>query len=243
MTLNISLQPEYIFSIYGFGITNTFFTSLLVTLFLTLLCVVFYFRKNTEKSLLLNILRIFMLELLKITDLITGDRELSKKALPIISTFFIFILSANLIELIPGFFGSFFIRTGSGEVSLLRSPDSDLTTTLALALFSVLAIQFFSMRSLGFFGYIKRFLNFSGPVKFILGFFELMSESIKILSFSFRLFGNIFAGEVLLLVIAFLIPFIIPVPFMMLEVFVGIIQAVIFSVLTLTFIKTSSIKQ
>jgi F-type H+-transporting ATPase subunit a len=113
---------------------------------------------------------------------------------------------------------------------------------VALALFSVLAIQFFSLRTLGFKGYIGRFLNFVNPIKFILGFFEVISESVKVLSFSFRLFGNIFAGEVLLLIIAFLIPYIIPLPFMILEVFVGIIQAFIFAVLTLTFIKTSTVR-
>ncbi len=240
--INIALQQEYIFSVFGLNITNTFFTSVLVSLGLILLSIFIYFKKNNEKGKLVNGMRVLMFELLKMVDAVTGDRKLSKKVLPLVATFFIFIITANLVSLVPGFLGSFLINTESGPVTVLKSPNSDLTTTLALALFSVFFIQFFSLRELGVKRYLGRFFNFTSPIKFILGFFEILSESVKILSFSFRLFGNIFAGEILLIIIAFLVPFIIPVPFMLLEVFVGIIQAFIFSILTLVFIKTSIVK-
>lgn len=240
--LDIGLRPEYIFSIFGLEITNTFFTSVLVTAALGALGIFFYCKKRNAKGIVINTLRIMVFELLKITDAVTQDRKLSKKILPLISTFFLFIVSANLLGLIPGFLGSFFIENAGKQISVLRSPNSDLTTTLALALFSVLAIQFFSVRALGANGYVKRFINFKSPITFILGFFEMISESVKVLSFSFRLFGNVFAGEVLLLIVAFLIPYIIPLPFMILEVFVGAIQAFIFAMLTLTFIKTSTMR-
>ena len=240
--INIGLQPEYILSIYGISLTNTFLTSVLVTTLLGIFGIVFYLKKQDHKNILINGMRILIFELLKLTDMVTEDRKLSKKILPLITTFFLFIVTANLLELLPGFLGSFFIKTPAGEFSVLRSPNSDLTTTVALALFSVFAIQFFSLQALGTKKYIGRFFNFTNPIKFILGFFEMISESVKILSFSFRLFGNIFAGEVLLLVIAFLIPYIIPLPFMILEVFVGIIQAFIFAILTLAFIKTSTMR-
>ncbi len=241
--INISLQPEYVLSILGLQLTNTFLTSILVTILLGILGIIFYLKRDNHKNIIINATRVLVFELLKLTDTVTQDRELSKKILPLITTFFLFIVTANLLALIPGFFGSFFINTPTGEFSVLRSPNSDLTTTVALALFSVFAIQFFSLQALGIKNYTKRFLNFTNPIKLILGFFEIISESVKILSFSFRLFGNIFAGEVLLLVIAFLVPYIIPLPFMILEVFVGIIQAFIFAILTLTFIKTSIIRQ
>ncbi len=240
--LNIGLHPEYIFSIFGLAITNTFFTSVLVTTMLGVLGIFFYYKKRNNKGVVINALRIMVFELLKITDAVTQDRKLSKKILPLISTFFLFIVSANLLGLIPGFLGSFFISVPGGKISILRSPNSDLTTTLALALFSVLAIQFFSVSALGAKRYVRRFINFKSPITFILGFFEMISESVKVLSFSFRLFGNVFAGEVLLLIVAFLIPYIIPLPFMILEVFVGAIQAFIFAMLTLTFIKTSTMR-
>ncbi len=240
--ININLQSEYILSIFGFLVTNTFLTSILVTVLLSSFGLIFYFKRDNHSNIFIKGMRIIVFELLKLVDMVTQDRELSKKIIPLIITFFIFIVTANLLALIPGFLGSFFIDTPSGNFSLLRSPDSDLTTTIALALFSVLAIQFFSLQALGVKKYIGRFVNFANPIKFILGFFEIISESVKVLSFSFRLFGNMFAGEVLLLVIAFLIPYIIPIPFMILEVFVGIIQAFIFTILTLTFIKTSTIR-
>lgn len=240
--LNIGLQPEYIGSIWGMSFTNTFLTSILVTVLLAIFGIFFYFKGQNHKNIVVNGIRILVYELLKLTDTVTENRELSKKILPLIATFFLFIVTANLLELVPGFLGSFFLETSQGKISLLRSPSSDLTTTLALAFFSVLAIQFFSLRVLGVKKYLRRFFNFTNPFKFILGFFEMISEGTKILSFSFRLFGNIFAGEVLLLVIAFLIPYIIPLPFMILEIFVGIIQAFIFAILTLTFIKTSIVR-
>ena len=240
--INIGLQPEYVLSILGISLTNTFLTSVLVTALLGVLGIVFYFKKQNCKNILISGIRILVFELLKLIDAVTHDRKLSKKILPLVATFFLFIVTANLLALVPGFLGSFFIDTPAGKFSVLRSPNSDLTTTAALALFSVLATQFFSLRVLGIKKYIGRFFNFTNPVKFILGFFEMISEGVKVLSFSFRLFGNIFAGEVLLLIIAFLVPYIIPLPFMILEVFVGIIQAFIFAVLTLTFIKTSTMR-
>jgi F-type H+-transporting ATPase subunit a len=240
--MNIELQPEYIISVFGVFITNTFLTSVLVTGLLAVFGTVFYLRRARHGGVAVNGLRILIFELLKLTDNVTGDRELSKKILPLIATFFLFIVTANLLSLIPGFLGSLFVATPEGSHSLLRSPNSDLTTTLALALFSVASIQYFSLSALGLKGYLMRFFNFTSPVAFIIGFFEMISESVKILSFSFRLFGNVFAGEVLLLVIAFLVPYIIPLPFIILEVFVGIIQAFIFAALTLTFIKTSTMR-
>lgn len=240
--LNINLQPEYILSVWGVFVTNTFLTSVLVTALLGILSVIFYIKKRDHKNAVINGMRVLIFELLKITDMVTRDRKLSKKILPLVATFFIFIVSANLLALIPGFLGSFFVKTPSGVFPVLRSPNGDLTTTLALAIFSVSAIQFFSMRALGLKRYVGRFLNFANPIQFILGFFEMISEGVKIVSFSFRLFGNVFAGEVLLLIIAFLVPYIMPLPFMILEVFVGIVQAFIFAMLTLTFIKTSTMR-
>ncbi len=238
--ININIEPEYIMSIFSWQITNTFFTAVLVSFLLIIFSIFFYFHKNNQ-SILVKGIRVLVYDLLKFIDIITRNRQLSKKFFPLIATFFLFIVLANLLALLPGFLGSFFIDNGHEKVPLLRSPNSDLSITLALALFAVASIQFFSLKSLGLGKYISQFINFSSPLKFILGFFEMISEGVKIFSFSFRLFGNVFAGEVLLLVIAFLVPYIIPLPFMILEVFVGIIQAFIFAMLTLTFIRKKEI--
>lgn len=112
--------------------------------------------------------------------------------------------------------------------------------TIALALISVLACQFFGIVACGFFKYVGKFINFKNPITFFVGILELISEVAKLISFSFRLFGNIFAGEVLLVVIAFLIPFVVPLPFMILELFVGFVQALVFAMLTLVFLKMAT---
>ena len=240
--INISLQSEYVLSIFGFMVTNTFLTAISVTAILGVLSLIFSVLRDRGESgnVFLRFWYIAIYEMLLLADNITGDRALSKKLLPLISTIFIFIFCTNLIALLPGFLGSFFLTTPEGVVfSLFRSPNSDLTTTLALALITVTAIQYFSIKTLGFGTYLKKFFNFSGFLPLVLGLFEGLSEALRVLSFSFRLFGNVFAGEVLLLVVAFLVPFILPVPFMTLEVFVGFIQAYIFCILTLTYIRIS----
>lgn len=119
-------------------------------------------------------------------------------------------------------------------VPVLRAATADLNTTVALALISVFAIQYFGYRELGF-HYTSRFIVLNNPIMFAVGILELVSEIAKVISFGFRLFGNIFAGEVLLTVIAFLIPFIAPLPFLAMELFVGMIQALVFSMLTAVF--------
>lgn len=238
MMPSITLQSQYVATVLGMGITNTLLSSILTSVVLVCLGIAFYQLRDNHRHLLVNALRVLIADLLALADSITGDRALSKRTLPLVATLLLFIGTANLLELVPGFLGSLSVETASGAVPLLRSPTSDLSTTLALALVSLFAIQYFSLRALGVRGYVRRFVNFNGAVDFVLGIFEIISESVKAVSFSFRLFGNMFAGEVLLIVITFLVPFVIPVPFMLLEVFVGVMQAFIFAILTLVFTRT-----
>ncbi|WP_129671094.1 F0F1 ATP synthase subunit A [Candidatus Chloroploca sp. Khr17] len=127
-------------------------------------------------------------------------------------------------------------QPGESIVELFRAPTADLNLTLALALIAVFAIEYFGFRALGV-GYLGKFFNVKGgAVGFIVGIFEFISEIARIPAFMFRLFGNIFAGEVLLIVMIFLLPLALPIPFYIFEVFVGFIQAFIFSVLTIAFI-------
>ncbi len=123
---------------------------------------------------------------------------------------------------------------------LFRGPTADLNTTLALALIAVVAVQYYGIASLGSKMYLSKFFNFTNPIYFYVGILELISETSRVISFAFRLFGNIFAGEVLIAVIAFLIPLIVPLPFMGLEVFVGFIQALVFAMLTAVFLSVAT---
>ncbi len=124
-------------------------------------------------------------------------------------------------------------------VPLFRAGTADLNTTIALALISVISTQVIGAKFLGL-AYFKKFVNFEGPIDWFVGVLETISEFSKIISFAFRLFGNIFAGEVLLTVIAYLIPIFLPMPFIGMEIFFGAIQAFIFSVLTLVFMNMAT---
>ena len=125
-------------------------------------------------------------------------------------------------------------------VPILRAPSSDLNVTLAFALWAVITIQVFGFQALGV-GYLTKFFNFrEGAMGFVIGLLELVSEFVRIIAFAFRLFGNIFAGEVVLVVMAFLFPYLLPLPFYGLELFVAFMQAVIFSVLTLVFMTLAT---
>ena len=128
-------------------------------------------------------------------------------------------------------------------IPFFRNANTGLNTTLALALVAMFFVEFWGIRSLGFFGYAGKFFNFSGFkrgittgfIDFFVGILEGISELARVISFTFRLFGNMFAGEILLFVMMFLIPLALAVPFYGLELFVGFIQATIFAVLTLMF--------
>ncbi len=195
---------------------------------------------------------------------ILGER--AEKMIPLLITFFLFILVANWIELFPGFdtvgviehvhkgmeghavrpVGPLlFLTHEKGEymlVPFLRAANTDLNVPLALALISVFMTQVYGVQALGW-GYFSRFINikaltsggFMGVMNFLVGLLETLSEFTKIISFGFRLFGNIFAGMVLLLVISSLVPFVVPVAFYILELFVGAVQALVFMMLTAAF--------
>ena len=156
---------------------------------------------------------------------------------PLIGAFFFFILLNNWSGLLPGI-GSVLYH----HSPILRAGTTDLNTTIALALISVIYTQFLGITHLGFGDYSKKFIDFSSPIAFFVGILEIISEFSKLISFSFRLFGNIFAGEVLITVLAFLVPVLLSFPFLLFEVFVGIIQAFVFSMLSAVLFKLAITK-
>jgi len=119
-------------------------------------------------------------------------------------------------------------------VPFFRGVYSDVNNTLALGIVAFLCIEFWGFQALGF-RYLGKFINFKSPIGAFVGFLELLSEFIRVISFAFRLFGNIFAGEVLVLMLTFLMPFLVVDLIYGLELFVGFIQAAVFALLTLVF--------
>jgi F-type H+-transporting ATPase subunit a len=192
-------------------------------------------RLNMIPGMMQNVFEMLVEGALGIMDSVLGDRRQSEKYFPLAFTVFLFILFSNWLGLLPGV-GSFVLTEGKESIPLLRSPASDLNFTLALALIAITFVNVASSQALGLKARLSTFFNFKGPIDFFVGILEIVSEFAKIISLSFRLFGNVFAGEVLLAIMAYLTPYLVPLPFMFLEIFVGFIQAFIFGMLTTVFV-------
>ncbi|OGG26808.1 ATP synthase F0 subunit A [Candidatus Gottesmanbacteria bacterium RIFCSPLOWO2_01_FULL_39_12b] len=244
---HISLSAEKIGSLFGIPITNSILMTWMTMLFLTVFSLMAVAKISLVPSNIQSMAEVIIDGLYNIFKSVVGEHYI-KSFFPLLATIFLFIAVANWGGLLPGVGTIGFHREVITEVveaksefiPLFRGATADLNTTLALAIIAVLSIQYFGVRSLGG-GYFKKFFNFSDPIMFGVGLLEIVSEISRVISFAFRLFGNIFAGEVLLTVIAFLMPLIAPLPFLGLELFVGFIQALVFSMLTAVFLNMATV--
>ncbi len=238
--LSIHLSAPVLGHFLGVPITST-----LVMTWLTMcILVVFAVLLRSQLSLIPGKLQVAVEAVIGgIFDYMTTaleSQEMARKFFPLIATIFIFVLSLNWFGLIPGVNSVGFYSESHGKtefVPFLYPANTDLNITIGFALVAFFAIEIAGIAILGFFKYGSKFINFSSPLNFLIGIIELFSELARLISFSFRLFGNIFAGKTLILIAMFFAPFILPVPLLAFEVFVGFIQAFIFAVLTLFFIK------
>ncbi len=238
--LHISLQAEKILQIGQYPLTNAILTSWLVMSFLIILTLLTSSRLAVVPGRFQIIMEGVVGGLYNLFESVTGPR--TKIYFPLVGTLFIYIIALNWAGLLPGVGSIGFneVKDGVKEfIPLFRSGSADLNLTIALALISMGSIQYFGLKTLGV-HYLSRFINFKNPILFYVGILELISEGSKIISFAFRLFGNIFAGEVLLTVIAFLMPLFAPLPFLAMELFVGFIQALVFSLLTAVFLNVAT---
>ncbi|MDO8633521.1 MAG: F0F1 ATP synthase subunit A [Candidatus Wildermuthbacteria bacterium] len=242
--MEISLRPEIIATIFRFPVSNSLVLSVTTALLLVLGGFFAVLSLRVVPRKIQNGVEFVVETILDFMTGILGNRETAKQYFPLVASFFLFILFNNWLGVLPGT-GSFGLKElEHGKETILplfRSANSDLNTTFALALISVFAIQWYGIRKLGLVRHLSKFFIFTkGPVNFFVGILEFIAEFAKILSFSFRLFGNVFAGEVLLLIIMTLVPLLAPSPFFLLEFFVGFIQALVFSMLTLIFLKIAT---
>lgn len=239
MELNISIAPEILFYIKSFPVTNSFLWSLFISAFLIVITLVVRFSLTVIPGTLQNLSEVIIEESYSFVRSVIGSEEKAKKAFPLFCTLFVFILLANLFTFIPGQ-SAVTISGGHGVAPVFRAAMADYGMVLVLTMVSVIIIQIVAIATHGPFGYLGKFLNFQSPLKFFLGIMDIVGEMAKVLSLSFRLFGNIFAGEVLGAVMLFLMPFIAPLPFLFLGVLSAIVQAFVFSTLTLVFITLAS---
>lgn len=246
--MEISIAAEKLFSFGTFPVTNAFLIGAIVSgaLMLVTRRIVEQWKEVPRGAQ--NVFEIIIESLLDLVQSVTQDRKQALQFFPLIATIFLFVLISNWAGLLPGLgtVGIYGEHNGHHTIiPFLRSTSADLNFTLALSLIVVLTIQFTGIAAMGIVKYGKKFFvsPFHKPygIGTAVGLLELVSEVGKTISFTFRLFGNVFAGEVLLTVMLHLVPYLLPLPFLFLEIFVGFIQAVVFAMLTLVFLKMATI--
>lgn len=239
--LHIALASERLFTLWGLPITSSLLTAWLVMATLVIGALLIRRKLSMVPGKIQAGIEMFFEYLLNMIEGTLGSRALAERYFPLIATIFIFILTANLFDFLP-IYGTIGLQSheegAHGLTGLFHAVNADLNTTLALAIISFLVIEVSGILTLGVLRYGSKFVNFrGGAMGFAVGLLELIGNLARLISFSFRLFGAIFAGHVLLLVIGSFVPLILPVPLMAFEAFIGLLQAAVFAILTMAFIK------
>jgi F-type H+-transporting ATPase subunit a len=249
------LAPGVLFHLGFLPVTNTMITAWITIILLVLISYFAFRRTKLVPSGLQKFMEFVYCTLLDFCISIAGEKN-GRRFFPFVATIFVFIITNSWLGLLP-FYGDSLIYIGEGgkHIPFLRAANTDINVPLALALFSWISIEVFGVRAIGFFHYLKKFFNFDkigsgfknlfkgkvksalgdmvfGVIDLFVGVLELVSEFIRLVSFTFRLFGNMTAGEVLILVVAFLAPLVVGSVIYGLELFFGFLQALIFAGLT-----------
>ncbi|MBI2050904.1 MAG: F0F1 ATP synthase subunit A [Parcubacteria group bacterium] len=245
-----TLAPDVVFHLGSFGITNTIINAWLAIVIFLALGIAVRVRLSLRPAGLQNALEFFLETMLGYFDQVTGDRKKTLTFLPIAGSVFFFILLSNWLGLLPG--------TGSltwNHEFVLRPANTDLNLTAAMAISAVALSHAYGFITVGVFTHLNKFIQIGsfikslrkGPVAIFtaiielgVGLIEIVSELAKVLSLSLRLFGNVFAGEVLLSVMASLVGVAVPAPFMLLELLVGVVQAGVFAMLALMYLTVAT---
>lgn len=253
----VELPSEPVLHVGHFAVTNTLLAS-----WLTIIVLVGLSLFLTRKMTLIPGKRQAMAEaivegLLNFVESVAGKKH-ARMLFPGVATIFIYVISNAYLALLP-FFGSIGVIEHDGKFApLFRAANTDVNVPLSIAIMSFIFVESWGMRAVGVFHYLSEFINVRqmvqgfkaflkgkigqgvmnivfGFINLFVGVLEIFSHLIRMLSFTFRLFGNMTAGEILILVSSFLIPLVFTIPFYGLELLIGLIQALIFSGLTLVF--------
>lgn len=255
-----TLYAEQILHIGPLPVTNALLTSWASVLVIVILSVLIRYNLKKIPGKFQQGLELIYENGLVLADQVTNNRKKSKKIFPIVIAIFFFVLINNWFGIMPlGGFGIIETHNGiSAFIPFLRSGTADINGTIALAVTSVVGANIFGIFSLGAWKMFNKFVNIKAllnipsqirknptvllvaPITFFVGLIEIIGEFAKIASLSFRLFGNVFAGEVLLASMAALVAYFVPIPFLFLEILVGVVQALIFSMLTLVYFTVAS---
>jgi F-type H+-transporting ATPase subunit a len=216
---HVGPAAKTVFLLFGIPVSDTVLSAWLVMAVLVLLAWAIGRNLKLMPSGLQNLVELMVEFWIRTIEQVAGRRGV--RFLPLVLTAFLFILASNWIGTLPIF----------GNISWFRSPNSDLNLTVSMALIVFFTVQFWAIKSAGFLGYLKEFIV-PNPL-------HILTELSRPLSLSVRLFGNIFAGEVLLSTMLGIAPFVLFV-FLGIELFVGIIQAIIFAMLTLAYLAIAT---
>lgn len=234
---NIVLHAEEVTRIGGVPITNSFLLGLLTSLVLIIIFVIVAKRIHVKAGGgFVSMIELLCEMQVNLMSEVMHSRKKALKYAPFVITLFCFILFNNWFGLLPGV-GSIKVH---GE-PLFRAWTADLTGTLALSVVSIISVQIFALREVGFVGNLKHYFTDKpwNPINLFVGLLEVLGEFTRAASLALRLFGNIFAGEVLLLVLSLITSYGSPVatlPFILMELFVGFIQAFVFTTLVIVYI-------
>lgn len=246
-----TLYAEPVAHIGSFPVTNSLVTSWVAVLVIIIISLYLRIKLKKIPGKFQAFFEMLIDGALSLGDQVTGDRKTTTKVFPIAISVFFFILINNWLGIMP------FMALGVVEhntfIPFLRSGTADVNTTIALAVVAVIGANIFGIFSIGAWKMLNKYLNIKvlgsiftkikkdpviilvAPISFAVGLIEIIGEGAKVASLSLRLFGNIFAGEVLLASMGALLAYVVPIPFLFLEVFVGMIQAFIFAILTMVY--------
>ncbi len=251
----VTLYAEPIAHDGHFTITNSLFTTWIVVFVVLIISLAIKLKSKLIPRGFQNFFEFIIEGAMNLADQVTGDKKITARVFPLAFTIFLFVLISNWMGILPlGGFGLIEVgEHGKAFIPFIRSGTADINTTLALGLVAVIGSNVFGIVSIGLWKMFNKYVNIkalgdmvvkikkeptlliSAPIMVFVGLLELVGEFAKIASLSFRLFGNVFAGEVLLMSMSALLAYILPLPFLGLELFVGAIQAFIFAVLTLVY--------
>ena len=236
--MDFTLTPKIIAYIAGFPITNTFWA----TVFISMLLILVFAATTRRMKEIPKGLQLWLEVIVDGTRSFMRDAVRSDKATdrlhPWVLTIFLLFITGNLLSYIPGLASITF----HGE-PLYRTATTDYNMIFIIALTFMIVAQMTNIMTGGIWGYIKQFINFKSPLDFILGFFNIIGEIAKLISVSFRFFGNAFAGEVLIAVIMFIFPYILPLPFMVILLLSSVVQPAVFALLIMIYIQMSIVEK
>jgi len=256
VTHEVTLYAEPITHVGQFSITNALLTSWIAVIIIIILVASLRSKLKEIPKGIQNFFEIILEGALSLCDQVTGSRKVSNKVFPLAFAIFMFVLVNNWLGILP--LGGFGLIEKGSFIPFVRSGTADINTTLTLSLMAVLGANIFGIISIGVWKTFNKYVNIKAlggiftkirkdpmviivaPVTFFVGILELVGEFAKVASLSFRLFGNVFAGEVLLVSMSALLAYGLPIPFLFLEIFVGVIQAFIFAILVLVYFTIAS---